>query len=150
MTEKELRAQTACFLGEKQILHKEIEAKLNNIIENLIAEKGFTRFVCDDTRGFADMAAGVVLSLKKKYPEIQLIYILPETPPGPNCPDMGASAFERYAARASNVIFSKNQFVHMLALSSFCVTYVRGDSKLYALVKTALWRGITAINILEY
>ena len=76
MNEKKL--QTVCFTGHRQMKEAttKVEYRLIKIIESLIQKK-YIYFCVGCARGFDILAAEAVLKLKKQYPKIQLILVLP-------------------------------------------------------------------------
>jgi uncharacterized phage-like protein YoqJ len=73
------REKACCFTGHRNIPLAQ-KNKVKNItratIEKLIA-KGTDVFVCGGALGFDVMAAKIVLGLKEKHPQIQLIMAIP-------------------------------------------------------------------------
>ena len=72
-----LKNQTVCFTGHREIKHEKCEKILIEIVEDLI-DKGYRFFGCGGARGFDSLAEKVILDLKRtKYPQIHLILVLP-------------------------------------------------------------------------
>lgn len=72
-----LKNQTVCFTGHREIKHEKCEKILIEIVEDLII-KGFRFFGAGGARGFDSLAEKVVLTLKEtKYPHIHLILVFP-------------------------------------------------------------------------
>lgn len=71
-----LKYQTVCFTGHREMKHNQCENILHTVVEDLIG-KGFRFFGCGGARGFDSLAAKTVLTLKEKYPHIHLILVLP-------------------------------------------------------------------------
>ena len=74
-----MRIDTACFTGHR-IIGKELLPKLKSqlrvTIEKLI-ENGVIYYGCGGALGFDQLAGNVVIEMKKEYPQIRLIMILP-------------------------------------------------------------------------
>lgn len=73
------KSQVCCFTGHRDISDLtavKIRRKLTEVIENLISE-GVIYYGSGGALGFDSVAAGVVIKLKKKYPQIKLILVLP-------------------------------------------------------------------------
>ena len=71
--------QTCCFTGHRDVSQSEAEyisARLYKEVENLI-NSGVLYFGSGAARGFDLLASKVVLNLKKKYPDIRLILVIP-------------------------------------------------------------------------
>ncbi len=77
-----MKEKTCCFTGHREIPESDynlLKQKTNNAIVALIG-KGVIYFGAGGARGFDTIAAETVLELKKDYPQIKLILVLP-------CPD---------------------------------------------------------------
>ena len=77
-----MREKTCCFTGHREIDEKDyskLKKRTRDLIVSLI-EKGVVFFGAGGARGFDTLAAESVLELKKDYPQIKLILVLP-------CPD---------------------------------------------------------------
>ena len=73
------RQITVCFTGHRKILNGEYEIlalRLCETITNLI-ERGYRYFGVGGALGFDTLAAKTVLELKRTYPHIKLILVLP-------------------------------------------------------------------------
>ena len=71
--------QTCCFTGHRDIPQSEyeyIESRLYEEAEKLI-KSGVMYFGSGGARGFDLLSAQVIIALKKKYPDIRLILIIP-------------------------------------------------------------------------
>ena len=74
-----MKKYTACFTGHRNIAEKEykiLAKRLKKIIPTLI-ERGYRYFGVGGALGFDTLAARAVLELKRKYPHIKLILVLP-------------------------------------------------------------------------
>ena len=56
----------------------EMKKTVTSIMEKLIREKGVNTFLCGMTRGMSILMAGLVIRLKKKYPDIRLKCYVPD------------------------------------------------------------------------
>ena len=77
---EDILKKTCCFTGHRDISKikaMELKLKLPKIIEKLITEKGVIYFGVGGALGFDMLAEKAVLKLKKKYPFIKLILVLP-------------------------------------------------------------------------
>lgn len=72
------KGKTVCFTGHRQIRKKDsgLIPMLSAVIENFILQ-GYCYFAAGGARGVDTLAAQVVLTMKKKYPQIHLILVLP-------------------------------------------------------------------------
>jgi len=73
-----MKTKTCCFTGHRIILDNraELNQKLKEAIITLVA-KGVIYYGCGGAIGFDTLAALAVLELKKEYPNIRLIMVLP-------------------------------------------------------------------------
>jgi len=74
-----MKSQTCCFIGHRKIPESnraKIQKRLKREIKNLIGQ-GVNCFCAGGALGFDTMAALAVLELKKKFPHIRLVLILP-------------------------------------------------------------------------
>jgi uncharacterized phage-like protein YoqJ len=74
-----MRDKTCCFTGHQtlpQNERSEVQARLYIVLQKLI-EKGIQYFGSGGAMGFDLLAAEVVLELRKWYPHIRLIMVLP-------------------------------------------------------------------------
>ena len=79
MDKENIKQFTACFTGHRKIPPNEYESlavRLCETVSNLI-ERGYRYFGVGGALGFDTLAAITVINLKKKYPHIKLILILP-------------------------------------------------------------------------
>lgn len=78
--DSDIRSKTCCFTGHREIpaLDKGIiSLKLKKTLEDLIKNQGVIYFGVGGAVGFDMMVEKTVLKLKKKYPFIRLILVLP-------------------------------------------------------------------------
>jgi len=74
-----MKNQTCCFTGHRYIPKEKLPGivrQLEAVMENLIAQ-GVIYYGCGGAIGFDLLAGETVLKLKKKYPQIKLIMVLP-------------------------------------------------------------------------
>ena len=74
-----LKNQTCCFTGHRHLPKEKLPGivrRLEAVVENLIAQ-AVIYYGCGGAIGFDLLAGETVLKLKKKYPQIRLIMVLP-------------------------------------------------------------------------
>ena len=74
-----LRAKTCCFTGHRSLSHEEklkVVVRLREIIAEQI-KAGVVFYGAGGARGFDTLAALTVLEMKKEYPQLRLILVLP-------------------------------------------------------------------------
>ena len=75
----DMRSQTCCFTGHRNIACRilpALTAELDRTIRALIAE-GIRYFETGGARGFDTLAAETILHLRREFPHIRLILVLP-------------------------------------------------------------------------
>lgn len=73
-------SKICCFTGHRDIdvrSYRDISAKLETLLIELIENEDFSNFRAGGARGFDSIAASTVLKLKKRYPHIKLHLLLP-------------------------------------------------------------------------
>lgn len=74
------RPFTAAFTGHREIRPEDkagLWAKLNELLLQLVTERKYRYFGSGGARGFDLLAAKAVLELKRSYPNVRLIMVLP-------------------------------------------------------------------------
>lgn len=132
--QKNMRAQTCCFTGHRDIpqdQEQEIRRRLEGVLRCLI-EKGIRYFGSGGARGFDLMAADVVLQLKKEFPHIRLIMVLPCRDQTRGWKGEDIRHYERILTQADKVVYLQEKYSpgcmqkrnrHLVDHSSVCVAY---------------------------
>lgn len=132
--QKNMRAQTCCFTGHRDIAQdekQEIKRQLERILRSLIG-KGIRYFGSGGARGFDLMAADVVLQLKKEFPHIRLIMVLPCRDQTRGWKGEDTRHYERILTQADKVVYLQEKYSpgcmqkrnrHLVNHSSVCVAY---------------------------
>ncbi len=130
---KDVRNKTVCFTGHRE-LKDNISERLYKTIESLILQ-GFLYFGAGGARGFDALASATVLQLKKKYPEIHLILVLPFINQYNNESGWSEGEIKQYhelKAKASKVVHLQENYSagcyyrrnrHLVDFSGVCVCY---------------------------
>ena len=130
-----MREKTCCFTGHREIEEKEfqkVKKKVKAVIVSLI-EKGVLYFGAGGALGFDTLAAEIVLELKKNYPQIKLILVLPcpEQTRGWNKKDV--QKYEQIKAKADKVVYTADHYYrgcmhvrnrHLVDNSAYCICYL--------------------------
>lgn len=131
---KSMRAQTCCFTGHRDIsteVKPYIAKQLERILRNLIGE-GIRYFGSGGARGFDLMAADIVLHLKKEFPHIRLIMVLPCRDQTRGWRGEDLRHYERVLSQADKVVYVQEKYTpgcmqkrnrHLVDNSSVCVAY---------------------------
>lgn len=153
-----MKEKTCCFSGHREITDNtdEIKLLLKQVLISLI-NCGIIYFGAGGARGFDALAAQTVLELKKLYPQIKLILVLP-------CPDQTIGwdhsdirIYERIKKDADKIrvlseyyyngcMLARNR--HLVNCSSVCVCYKRKSygGTAYT-VRYAIQRGLRIIKL---
>lgn len=154
------REQTVCFTGHREIPEpvEVVEARVAEIAEGLIRQ-GYRYFYAGGARGFDALAAGVILRLREKYPEVQLKLALPfqdQYRRESGWTEKDIAEYHRLRDAASQVIHLQKDYSsgcyyrrnrYMVDASSVCVSYKRSASGGTAYtVQYAFEEGLQIIN----
>ncbi len=128
------REQTCCFTGHRVIprttypaLSRELEAVVRRLIE-----EGVRFFGAGGALGFDTLAAETVLRLRKSYPQIRLILVLPCRDQTRGWRQEDVVRYEAIKARADKVVYIGEQYTpgcmhrrnrHLVEHSAVCVAY---------------------------
>lgn len=134
-----MKEKTCCFTGHREIPERDyniLKQKTKNAIVALIG-KGVIYFGAGGARGFDTIAAETVLELKKDYPQIKLILVLP-------CPDQTRGwkeddirKYNIIKENADKVVFTANHYFsgcmhvrnrHLVDNSGYCICYLTKNS----------------------
>ncbi len=157
------REKTACFTGHREIKenYNVLFLKVYSIVENLI-KKGYLYFGSGGARGFDILASEVVLKLKKKYPNIHLILVLPffnqyEKEKGWSREEI--YKYKNIKEKASKIVYTQKTYSsgcyfkrnrHLVDFSSVCICYMHKMSGGTAYtVWYAISKGLIIINCLN-
>lgn len=159
--QKNMRAQTCCFTGHRNIAQdekQEVKRQLERVLRSLIG-KGIRYFGSGGARGFDLMAADVVLQFKKEFPHIRLIMVLP-------CRDQTRGwrgediwHYEGILSQADKVVYIQEKYSpdcmqkrnrHLVEYSSVCVAYCTRDTGGTAYtIRYACQKGLKIIRLAD-
>ena len=156
-----MKEKTACFTGHRKIAlgQREIVAeRLKNTVESLISE-GYRYFGAGGALGFDTLAAQCILYLKKQYPHIKLILVLPCETQTRDWKSEDVAIYERIKAQADKVVYTSKEYTrdcmfrrnrHLVDNSSICIAYLTKNKGGPAYtVDYAKKLGVTVINIAD-
>jgi len=156
-----LKENTACFTGHRKIPPEQLDMiaqRLKNVIIELI-KSGYIRFSAGGALGFDTLAANTVLSLKKDYPEINLILVLPCLSQSDRWDSADKETYELIKERADEVIYTSREYIrgcmhirnrYLVDNSSACICYLTEKSGGTAYtVNYAKKKNLPVINIAE-
>jgi len=157
-----MREKTCCFTGHRELPFFWGHCKLTGKLEKAIIEQidnGIRFFGAGGARGFDALAARTVLKLKKKYPDIKLILVLPCLTQTRGWPAEDVQEYERIKAQADKVVYTSQEYTkgcmfkrdrHLVDCSSVCICYLTKDSGGTAYtVNYAKKNGVKVINLAD-
>lgn len=130
-----MRDKTVCFTGHRDIplLKKASVSKhLRTVVIELIKE-GYVYYGAGGALGFDTIAAKTILDLKREYPNIKLILVLPCHSQADRWSERDKIIYEEIKAKADKVVFVSQEYTrdcmfrrnrHLVDNSSVCVCYL--------------------------
>jgi len=156
-----MRERTCCFTGHRDLpflKRKLIARKLEQTVTGLI-QSGVQYFGAGGALGFDTLAAQTVLNLKKEYPHIKLILVLPCLSQTQGWKEQDVRIYETIKAEADKVVYTSQQYTqdcmhkrnrHLVDHSGVCVCYLTKDKGGTAYtVNYAKKQGLEVINLAE-
>jgi uncharacterized phage-like protein YoqJ len=154
-----MKNQICCFTGHRAIpsnMRETIEKRLEEEIENLI-HQGVKEFRAGGALGFDTMAALAILKLKKTYPRIRLILVLPHWEQPEGWSEENQRMYATIRIRADEVIYTswlhsnncmRKRNRRLVDGSGFCVCYLTKNTggTVYT-VKHAEKKGLRISNL---
>ncbi len=134
-----MKNQTCCFTGHRIIPLAERESVMR-ALENAVTESienGYRYFGSGGALGFDTMAALTVLKLKKQYPHIKLILVLPCENQTRNWKAADIEKYEYIKSQADKVVKTSTEYTpgcmhkrnrHLVDNSSLCICYLKKPS----------------------
>ena len=154
-----MKNQTCCFTGHRIIPLVERESVMR-ALENAVTESienGYRYFGSGGALGFDTMAALTVLKLKKQYPQIKLILVLPCENQTRNWKAADIEKYEYIKSQADKVVKTSIEYTpgcmhkrnrHLVDNSSLCICYLKKPSGGTAYtVNYAKDNGLKVINL---
>lgn len=159
--QKNMRALTCCFTGHRDIVQdekQEVKRQLERVLRSLIG-KGIRYFGSGGARGFDLMAADVVLQLKKEFPNIRLIMVLPCRDQVRGWRGEDIRHYESILSQADKVVYIQEKYSpdcmqkrnrHLVDYSSVCVAYCTRDTGGTAYtIRYACQKGLKIIRLVD-
>ncbi len=107
MSNKNKREQCCCFTGHREIPRAEyaaVKQRLEETVRTLIGQ-GVCYFAAGGARGFDTLAAQTVLALKREYPHVRLILVLPCKDQMRGWHSADKKAYEDVLAQADKIVW---------------------------------------------
>lgn len=157
-----MREKTCCFTGHRQLPAGWDRWKLAAALEKATIvqiNKGIRFFGAGGALGFDALASQTVLKLKKKYPDIKLILVLPCLNQTRGWPTEAVKEHEQIKAQADKVVYTSQEYTqgcmhkrnrHLVNNSSVCICYQtkRTGGTAYT-VNYANAKGVKVINLAD-
>ncbi len=156
------RGKTCCFTGHRELPAGWDRQKLAMRLEKAVVgqiEKGVRFFGAGGARGFDALSAETILKLKKKYPNIKLILVLPCLTQTRGWSVEDVEEYEQIKAQADKVVYTSQEYTkgcmfkrnrHLVDHSGVCICYLVKDSGGTAYtVHYAKERGLEIINVVQ-
>ena len=130
-----IKDRTACFTGHRTIpflRKRKIKKRTKQFLIEAI-EQGYRYFGCGGALGFDTLAAQTVLRLRKTYPQIKLILVLPCLSQTRGWRPEDIAEYERIKAAADKVVYTSQEYTrdcmfkrnrHLVDNSSLCIAYL--------------------------
>lgn len=126
--------QTCCFTGHRKIPLDRLESVTQRLRDAVIAsiKVGYLYFGAGGALGFDTLAAQTVLDLKKDYPQIKLILVLPCKTQTRGWRQEDIEEYNRIIRAADKVVYTSNNYYngcmqirnrHLVEYSSLCICY---------------------------
>ena len=158
----DLRAKTCCFTGHRSLSHEEklkVAVRLREIIVEQI-KTGVVFYGAGGARGFDALAAQTVLDMKKEYPQLRLILVLPCEDQTRGWRSEDIAVYEDIKRRSDKVVYVSREYTsdcmhrrnrHLVDHSGTCICYLtrRSGGTAYT-VDYGRRKGLCIINLAEY
>ena len=155
----DLRAKTCCFTGHRSLSNEEklkVAVRLREIIAVQI-KAGVVFYGAGGARGFDALAALTVLDMKKEYPQLRLILVLPCEDQTRGWRSEDIAVYEDIKRRSDKVVYVSREYTpdcmhrrnrHLVNHSGTCICYLtRSSGGTAYTVDYARKKGLHVINI---
>lgn len=154
-----LRAKTCCFTGHRSLSHEgklKVAVRLREIIAEQI-KAGVVFYGAGGALGFDTLAAQTVLEMKKEYPQLRLILVLPCEDQTRGWRSEDIAVYEDIKRRSDKVVYVSREYTpdcmhrrnrHLVDHSGTCICYLnRSTGGTAYTVDYARKKGLHVINI---
>lgn len=154
-----MRSKTCCLTGHREIpwyQRRKIYRRTVRAIEEYVLN-GYLYFGTGGALGFDTIAARAVLKLKKKYPDIRLILVLPCLSQGKYWNARDLAVYEEIKHQADKVVYTSQEYTrgcmfkrnrHLVENSSACICYLKKhNGGTFYTVSLAQKQGLSVKNI---
>ncbi len=134
-----MKNQTCCFTGHRKIPLDQLESVTQRLRDAVIAsiKDGYLYFGAGGALGFDTLAAQTVLDLKKDYPQIKLILVLPCKTQARGWKQEDIEEYNRIVKAADKVVYTSQDYYngcmhkrnrHLVDNSSLCICYLNSNT----------------------
>lgn len=135
----DLKSKTCCFTGHRTMSDQEkqsVAVRLRKVIAALVKE-GVVYYGAGGALGFDTLAAQTVLEMKKEYPQLRLILVLPCEDQTRNWRSEDIEIYEDIKARCDKVVYVSRRYTpdcmykrnrHLVDHSGTCICYLKNDT----------------------
>ena len=127
--------RTCCFTGHRKIPLDQLDSVTQRLRDAVIAsiKDGYLYFGAGGALGFDTLAARTVLDLKKDYPQIKLILVLPCRTQSRGWKQEDIEEYNRIMKAADKVVYTSQDYYngcmhkrnrHLVDNSSLCICYL--------------------------
>ena len=131
--------RTCCFTGHRKIPLDKLESVTQRLRDAVIAsiKDGYLYFGAGGALGFDTLAARTVLDLKKDYPQIKLILVLPCRTQSRGWKQEDIEEYNRIMKAADKVVYTSQDYYngcmhkrnrHLVDNSSLCICYLNSNT----------------------
>ena len=154
-----MRDRTVCFTGHRKIPAGQYDILLQRLKDTIVhlISRGYRFFGTGGASGFDTMAAQAVLELRKQYPHIRLILVLPCLAQAKSWNASDRAIYEHIKGQADKIVYTSlantrgcmhRRNRHLVDCSSVCICYMTESTGGTAYtVSHAQKQGLEIINI---
>ena len=156
-----IKDKTCCFSGHRIISNNDYDKVYNDTKKAVISliEKGVIYYGAGGALGFDTLAAQVVLDLKKEYPQIKLILVLPCANQTMRWNQRDIEVYDDIKSKADKVVTLSECYYegcmqarnrYLVQGSNYCVCYLKNvSSGTGYTVRYAEQQGLTVLNVAD-
>lgn len=153
-----MKNQTCCFTGHRDCKDdRKLRKRLKLAVTELITQRGVRYFCAGGALGFDTIAARCIIRLKRKYPHIRLILILPCPEQDRYWSDRDKAVYKDITDKADRVVYTSLRYTRgcmhrrnrcLVDNSAYCIAYCgKNAGGTYYTLNYAAARGLEIINL---
>ena len=135
----DMRAKSCCFTGHRSLNGAEklkVAVRLRKVIKELV-KQGIVFYGAGGALGFDTLAAQTILDMKKEYPQLRLILVLPCEDQTRGWRSEDIAVYEDIKRRSDKVVYVSREYTpncmhrrnrHLVDHSGTCICYLTRDS----------------------